>query len=180
MNTPNIVTPCINICRLGPNGVCVGCKRTLEEISNWVKMTDQERDHVMKREHIIQTLEDELIERSPYRLMKRGDGFRLDQTQSTTSDTWKMLTGFRIEDGIINIGITASFISYSRKNTQAEIQLYHQERLTTIYEYMVSLNDQTQSMNFAVSYQGPAELLLMWRSPFKDSIHISNIDMVCQ
>lgn len=40
-------TPCIRVCKLEGNR-CTGCLRTLEEIANWLKYTDQERDSIMK------------------------------------------------------------------------------------------------------------------------------------
>jgi predicted Fe-S protein YdhL (DUF1289 family) len=37
------VTPCIGICRLDAEGLCVGCRRTLAEIARWGTMDDAER-----------------------------------------------------------------------------------------------------------------------------------------
>lgn len=42
------ITPCVSVCRL-EDGICVGCKRTTEEITNWVKYSDEERKKIMKR-----------------------------------------------------------------------------------------------------------------------------------
>ncbi|HWM30833.1 MAG TPA: DUF1289 domain-containing protein [Methyloceanibacter sp.] len=37
-------TPCVNICLLDADlGLCVGCGRTIEEISRWATMSDRER-----------------------------------------------------------------------------------------------------------------------------------------
>lgn len=41
-----MLTPCIGHCRR-EDDVCVGCKRTLDEIINWGKMTDDERAAIM-------------------------------------------------------------------------------------------------------------------------------------
>ncbi len=30
-------SPCISVCRIGPDGWCAGCYRTLEEISGWLR-----------------------------------------------------------------------------------------------------------------------------------------------
>ena len=43
-----ILTPCIGICELGPDGYCVGCRRTGEEIARWLSMTDTERRWYME------------------------------------------------------------------------------------------------------------------------------------
>jgi len=31
-------SPCINVCSIGPNGWCLGCYRTLNEIAGWVRL----------------------------------------------------------------------------------------------------------------------------------------------
>jgi len=40
-------TPCLNICQLEDDR-CIGCGRTIDEIAQWVFMTDDEREQVMK------------------------------------------------------------------------------------------------------------------------------------
>ena len=46
---PNIyVSPCKKICEL-VNDICIGCGRTKEEISNWTKITHEERILIMKK-----------------------------------------------------------------------------------------------------------------------------------
>lgn len=43
-----MISPCINVCKMNPtNSVCEGCKRTLEEISNWVYFTEEQRIKIM-------------------------------------------------------------------------------------------------------------------------------------
>jgi hypothetical protein len=37
-------TPCIQICRLDPqSGLCTGCGRTLDEITRWGEISEEER-----------------------------------------------------------------------------------------------------------------------------------------
>lgn len=43
-----IETPCVSICRQ-ENGRCIGCGRSMEEISNWYSYSDKERRTVMER-----------------------------------------------------------------------------------------------------------------------------------
>jgi len=44
-----IDSPCISVCRIDETSrVCVGCGRTLEEISDWQSMSESEKDGVMK------------------------------------------------------------------------------------------------------------------------------------
>lgn len=44
------ITPCKSICKIDPfTGVCIGCNRTLKEISDWSKMSEEQRMTVMKR-----------------------------------------------------------------------------------------------------------------------------------
>lgn len=49
-----IKSPCIKICKL-ENGHCVGCFRTIDEITQWKHLTDEERDVILheveKRKH---------------------------------------------------------------------------------------------------------------------------------
>ena len=41
-------TPCIKICQMEPRlGLCLGCKRTLDEIARWGAMSDAERERVL-------------------------------------------------------------------------------------------------------------------------------------
>lgn len=43
-----MITPCISICVIDPETeLCEGCGRTLDEISNWSRMTADERNAVM-------------------------------------------------------------------------------------------------------------------------------------
>jgi predicted Fe-S protein YdhL (DUF1289 family) len=41
-----VKSPCIGQC-VRENGACIGCGRTIEQIKNWTKMTDEERDDII-------------------------------------------------------------------------------------------------------------------------------------
>lgn len=41
-------SPCVSVCALDENDVCIGCQRTADEITRWSQMTDAERLEVMK------------------------------------------------------------------------------------------------------------------------------------
>lgn len=41
-------SPCVKVCKI-ENGACVGCGRTLEEIAQWSKMSNAERQRVLDR-----------------------------------------------------------------------------------------------------------------------------------
>ena len=43
-----IKSPCIGKCSLN-QGTCSGCSRTVEEITNWSKYSEQEKEKVLKR-----------------------------------------------------------------------------------------------------------------------------------
>ena len=44
------ITPCISVCKIDPiTSECIGCKRTLEEINNWISYTPEQRLAVMQR-----------------------------------------------------------------------------------------------------------------------------------
>jgi hypothetical protein len=40
-------TPCIRVCVVHPaSGLCVGCGRSLDEITRWIVLTDEERSRI--------------------------------------------------------------------------------------------------------------------------------------
>jgi hypothetical protein len=43
LKTAAVPSPCINICRLNAQGLCIGCRRTLSEIAEWSSATDARR-----------------------------------------------------------------------------------------------------------------------------------------
>ena len=42
-----LLTPCIGVCTMNPQGLCDGCHRTLDEIAGWSQMDDERRQHLM-------------------------------------------------------------------------------------------------------------------------------------
>jgi predicted Fe-S protein YdhL (DUF1289 family) len=45
-----MITPCIQVCQINySTGLCVGCYRTLTEITNWSQWNDQQRLAVMSQ-----------------------------------------------------------------------------------------------------------------------------------
>ena len=42
-----VQSPCIDICRLDPEGLCIGCRRTIGEISEWSRATDARRREIL-------------------------------------------------------------------------------------------------------------------------------------
>ena len=44
---PPVLTPCIGVCSLDPQGYCDGCFRTGEEIGAWLSLSDAQRAHLM-------------------------------------------------------------------------------------------------------------------------------------
>ena len=43
------VTPCIGICQIdNKTNLCIGCKRTVEQITNWINLSNEERLDIMK------------------------------------------------------------------------------------------------------------------------------------
>ena len=41
-----VESPCIGICELKDN-ICIGCNRTVEQITNWETMTDEQKEKVI-------------------------------------------------------------------------------------------------------------------------------------
>lgn len=44
-----IKSPCISVCALDINDMCMGCQRTGSEISAWGKMTNEQRREVLQK-----------------------------------------------------------------------------------------------------------------------------------
>ena len=45
-----VKSPCKNVCELDPStGLCLGCKRTKNEIAKWVHYNDKEREKIIKK-----------------------------------------------------------------------------------------------------------------------------------
>lgn len=42
-------SPCINECVLDDDGFCIGCNRSVEEITSWKSMSDEEKHNVLDR-----------------------------------------------------------------------------------------------------------------------------------
>ena len=49
MSQQAVRSPCVSICALDGDDVCIGCYRTGEEISRWGGMSEDERQAVMKK-----------------------------------------------------------------------------------------------------------------------------------
>jgi len=44
------ITPCISVCKIDETTrVCKGCGRSIEQIKDWMKYTDDERYEIMKQ-----------------------------------------------------------------------------------------------------------------------------------
>ncbi|PSF14401.1 DUF1289 domain-containing protein [Marinobacter fuscus] len=41
-------SPCVSVCALDEQEICIGCQRTGDEILRWSRMTDDERRLVLK------------------------------------------------------------------------------------------------------------------------------------
>ena len=48
MNTHKIKTPCISICKYNEQNYCIGCKRHMNEIIDWLDYSDKMRIAVME------------------------------------------------------------------------------------------------------------------------------------
>jgi predicted Fe-S protein YdhL (DUF1289 family) len=46
----DVASPCIGICKYAPNTeVCVGCHRTKQEITDWMFLSNSEKEQVMEK-----------------------------------------------------------------------------------------------------------------------------------
>ena len=44
----NISTPCISVCKFNDNNYCIGCKRHMNEIFDWLDYSEDMRIAIMK------------------------------------------------------------------------------------------------------------------------------------
>jgi len=43
-------SPCVKVCEMDPqHGLCLGCRRTLDEIARWSAMSEAEREAVLRQ-----------------------------------------------------------------------------------------------------------------------------------
>ena len=42
-----VMSPCIGVCRIAPDGFCDGCHRSLNEIANWSAYSPEQRLRLM-------------------------------------------------------------------------------------------------------------------------------------
>jgi len=49
VNLQPVESPCVSICRLDDNDLCVGCFRTATEIGQWLSYTAEQRSDIMKQ-----------------------------------------------------------------------------------------------------------------------------------
>jgi len=45
----NVESPCVNICKLNADNVCIGCLRTLGEIQSWPLLTESDKELIIKQ-----------------------------------------------------------------------------------------------------------------------------------
>jgi predicted Fe-S protein YdhL (DUF1289 family) len=41
-------SPCVDICRLDAQGLCVGCRRTIDEITEWPRASETRRREILR------------------------------------------------------------------------------------------------------------------------------------
>ena len=44
------VSPCIGVCRMDADGLCIGCRRTLAEIARWGTLSNDDRKRWMREQ----------------------------------------------------------------------------------------------------------------------------------
>ncbi len=43
-----VPSPCIDVCRLDSQGLCVGCRRTIDEIAEWSRASEARRREILR------------------------------------------------------------------------------------------------------------------------------------
>ncbi len=46
-----VASPCVSICALDDDDVCLGCQRTVKEITDWQRLDDEQRRAVLRLCH---------------------------------------------------------------------------------------------------------------------------------
>jgi uncharacterized protein len=44
-----VQSPCVDICRLDAEGLCIGCRRTIGEISEWPRAGEARRREILRQ-----------------------------------------------------------------------------------------------------------------------------------
>lgn len=45
-----VASPCVNICQINTEtGYCIGCMRTIDEIADWLEMSNEEKRQVLHK-----------------------------------------------------------------------------------------------------------------------------------
>ncbi|MDX1496287.1 MAG: DUF1289 domain-containing protein [Salinisphaeraceae bacterium] len=45
--SPTVESPCVQVCELNAQDVCVGCGRSLDEIGQWLTASELEKRHIL-------------------------------------------------------------------------------------------------------------------------------------
>ncbi|MGY0218803.1 DUF1289 domain-containing protein [Endozoicomonadaceae bacterium StTr2] len=48
LNQLNVPSPCVAICALDEQDICIGCQRTAQEITRWSQMESAEKEAVLQ------------------------------------------------------------------------------------------------------------------------------------
>jgi hypothetical protein len=48
LNGAGVPSPCIDVCRLDARGLCIGCRRTIEEITEWSRASEARRREILR------------------------------------------------------------------------------------------------------------------------------------
>ncbi len=51
--------PCIHVCTLDDNKICLGCYRSAEEVRNWFRYTDEQKKETLRNSEIRRRKHDE-------------------------------------------------------------------------------------------------------------------------
>ncbi len=54
-----IKSPCIHVCTLDDEKICMGCYRSAEEVRNWFRYTDEQKLQSLKNSEIRRSTKDE-------------------------------------------------------------------------------------------------------------------------
>jgi len=173
-----IKSPCIGSCQLDPNDRCISCNRSVDEIKNWVSMTDEERDHIINREGIITTLENDLLKSSNYPILRPNEIYQGLRSITVKANIPCTLHRFQVDVGIRQVSLVVTMAGYNNKTSTARIKLYAPQRSIVLNNKIIYLNNHVVSSDCIATVTGPIDIDVVCECD--STIHVSNFTVACR
>lgn len=158
-----IISPCIKVCKLNSDGVCVGCHRTSEEIKNWLSYTDEQKKSIIDKNIIVDTITEELYDDPKYKILDESNDSLLPVLYITQTPDWCTIYNFCIFQGRYRIGIDGLIVNYSYpypENDTLNFRIYDDIYDWSVYDTYLKLHHSTTTFEFEFNLIGPGHFSL--------------------